>query len=138
MNKDTIKEIIEQCLNRITPDEMKALYYENVDDKQTYDLETVDDMEAFVKNLNEYVINPAVDLNDTAHTMRIAQTKEIKKQYYEKKFIKNIKKQSQKKQVIEKLKANASKNKELAGRVIEKLKASIENIKRIIYPWHLS
>jgi hypothetical protein len=75
-------------------------------------------MEAFVNNLNELVINPAVDLNDTAHVMRLEQTKDIKQQYYGKKLIKNIKKQSQKKQVVEQLKANASKNKALAGQVL--------------------
>ena len=129
MNKDTIKEIVNQCLSRLTPDEMKELYYANVDDKQPYNLDEEDDMEAFVKNLDEYVIKPAVDLNDTSHAMRYAQTKEIKKQYYGKKLIKGIKKRSQKKQVVEQLKANASRNKELAGRVIEKLKANVASKK---------
>jgi hypothetical protein len=56
---------------------MKALYYANVDDKQPYNFEIGDDMEAFVNNLNEFVINPAVDLNDTAHMMRYEQQKTL-------------------------------------------------------------
>jgi hypothetical protein len=61
--------------------------------------------------------------------MRLEQTKDIKQQYYGKKLIKNIKKQSQKKQVVEQLKANASKNKALAGQVLEKLKANVASKK---------
>jgi hypothetical protein len=108
MNKDFIKGIIDQCFNRLTPDETMALYYANVDDKQTYDLETGDDMEAFVNNLNEFVIKPAVDLNDTAHAMRLATWKQYKQQQVVSKFQQPI---ALKRSVIEKLKANVEKKK---------------------------
>jgi hypothetical protein len=73
---EDIENIIQECLNKLTAKEQKALYYANVDDSDKYDFRKQDEREAFLAALKEYVITPAAKLNDTSHTMKLAKAQQ--------------------------------------------------------------
>ncbi len=81
MSKDEIRTIVVECLDRLDSTQLKRLYKANSTDKKKYDLRRADDKDEFERSLKEYVIDPAVTLNDISHTYALIQAKqEVKAQ----------------------------------------------------------
>jgi hypothetical protein len=72
MTEQQIKDIIVECVNKLTAKERKNIYFETMDDKEKYNLATNVGKDKFEKVFTTYIIEPAIEANAIAHRQELA------------------------------------------------------------------